>query len=109
MEFRWLLKKRARYIYRRIYVFWAFFGDFFKGRIDEEGYWDKFYRTKVRYYNFMGWKYWHYEEVLNRALLPDKEIWNTQKWQGALALKAKSDKQQFPFAPKKCIMLANVF
>jgi hypothetical protein len=40
----------------------------------------------------MGWKYWHYEEVLNRAPLPDNEIWNTQKWQDALALKAKSDK-----------------
>jgi len=62
-------------------------------RIDEEGYWDSFYRTKVRYYNFMGWKYWHYEEVLNRAPLPENEIWNTQKWQDSLALKAKNDKR----------------
>ena len=58
-------------------------------RIDEEGCWDNFYSTKVRYYNFEGWKYWHYEEVLNRAPLPDNEIWQKQKWQDALALKGK--------------------
>ena len=58
-------------------------------RIDEEGYWDNFYSTKVHYYDFGGWKYWHYEEVLNRAPLPENEIWQTEKWQAALALKGK--------------------
>ena len=62
-------------------------------RIDEKGYWEYFYRLNVQYYNFMGWKYWQCQEVLNRAPLPDNEIWNTQKWQDALALKAKSDKR----------------
>jgi len=50
---------------------------------------DIFYSLKVHYYNLMGWKYWQCQEVLNRAPLPDNEIWNTQKWQDALALKAK--------------------
>jgi len=49
-------------------------------RIDEEGYWGNFYGARFRYYNFDGWKYWHYVEVLNRAPLPDNEIWKTQKW-----------------------------
>lgn len=59
--------------------------------IDEDGYWANFHRTKVRYYYFLEWKYWHYEEVLNRAPLPDNTIWQTQKWQDALALKAKKE------------------
>lgn len=62
-------------------------------RIEEMGYWDHFYSLKVHYYNFMGWKYWQCQEVLNRAPLPDNEIWNTQKWQDALALKAKGVKK----------------
>ena len=40
----------------------------------------------------MGWKYWQCQEVLNHAPLPGNEIWNTEKWQAALALKAKSVK-----------------
>jgi hypothetical protein len=60
-------------------------------RIDERGYWELFFRTKVRYYDFQGWKYWHYEEVLNRAPLPINKIWETQKWQDALALKSKKE------------------
>jgi len=62
-------------------------------RIEEMGYWDHFYSLKVHYYNFMGWKYWQCQEVLNRAPLPDNEIWNTEKWKSALALKPKSDKR----------------
>lgn len=38
-------------------------------------------------YYFGGWKYWHYEEMLNRAPLPENEIWQTEKWQAALSLK----------------------
>ena len=45
----------------------------------------------VHYYNFQGWKYWRCQEVLNRAPLPENEIWRTQKWQDALALKAKKE------------------
>jgi len=33
-----------------------------------------------------------HEKGLNRASLPDNEIWQTQRWQGALALKAKKPK-----------------
>ena len=58
-------------------------------RIEGMGYWDNFFSLKVHYYNFMGWKYWQCQEVLNRAPLPDNEIWNSEKWQDALALKAK--------------------
>jgi len=36
---------------------------------------------------FEGWKYWHYEEVLNRAPLPENEIWQTEKWKDALEFK----------------------
>jgi hypothetical protein len=61
-------------------------------RIDEEGYWEYFFKATVRYYNLTGWKYWRCEEVLNRAPLPDNEIWTTQKWRDALALRAGKDK-----------------
>jgi hypothetical protein len=61
-------------------------------RIEEAGYWEYFFRAKVRYYNFADWKYWRCEEILNRAPLPDNEIWATQKWKDALALRAKKDK-----------------
>ena len=60
-------------------------------RIEEAGYWAHFFSLKVHYYNFMGWKYWQCQEVLNRAPLPDNEIWNTEKWKAALALKKARD------------------
>jgi len=56
-------------------------------RIEEAGYWAYFFSLKVHYYNFMGWKYWQCQEVLNRTALPDNEIWRSEKWQAALALR----------------------
>ena len=60
-------------------------------RIEAEGYWAYFYSLKVQYLNLEGWKYWRCQEVLNRAPLPENEIWQTQKWKDALALKAKKE------------------
>ena len=61
------------------------------GRIKTYGYAGKFQQAKFRYYDFMGWKYWHYEEVLNREPLPDSEIWRDKRWQEALALREKKN------------------
>jgi len=37
----------------------------------------------------MEWKYWHYEDVLNREPLPDSDVWQERRWKEALALRKK--------------------
>ncbi len=61
------------------------------GRIKKYGYQGYFGKMKFRYYDFLGWKYWHYEEVLNREPLPGNEVWRERRWQEALALKEKKN------------------